>query len=378
MPSEAAPRRAIGLFWQLFLSILAVALGAVLAVGLITRAVFSAAFDAYLQTLPTAGAGMGMRGQGTGRHMVLTAAEQTFLASVDRGVLIGGVAAVLIAAVGALLLARYLTRPLGRLEAAAVQLAAGDLTHRVEPGGPHEVETLGAAFNRMADSLETAEDLRRRLVADVAHELRNPIAAARAQAEGMAEGVLPAEPARLDSLVDDIAHLSRLVDDLQELAVAEAGRLRYEMADVDLAALVKREVDRATSSTAPGVRVSVAGADSPLPVNGDEQRLSQVLRNLLSNASRHTAEGSIDVAMSRAAQTVSVAVTDTGEGISPEDLPHVFERFYRADSARAAHTGGAGLGLAIARRLVEDHGGEVFAESTPGRGTTVGFTLPLR
>jgi signal transduction histidine kinase len=321
---------------------------------------------------------MGMRGQGAGRHMVLSAAEQTFLASVDRGVLIGGLAAVLIAAIGALLLAGYLTRPLDRLETAAAELAAGDLKHRVEPGGPREVEALGAAFNRMADSLETAEDLRRRLVADVAHELRNPIAAARAQAEGMAEGVLPAEPARLDSLVDDIAHLSRLVDDLQELAVAEAGRLRYEMADVDLAALVKREVDRATSSTAPGVRVSVAGADSPLPVNGDEQRLSQVLRNLLSNASRHTAEGSIDVAMSRAAQTVSVAVTDTGEGISPEDLPHVFERFYRADSARAAHTGGAGLGLAIARRLVEDHGGEVFAESTPGRGTTVGFTLPLR
>jgi signal transduction histidine kinase len=376
MPSEAAPRRAIGLFWQLFLSILAVALGAVLAVGLITRAVFSAAFDAYLQTLPAAGAGMGMRGQGTGRHMVLTATEQTFLASVDRGVLIGGVAAVLIAAVGALLLARYLTRPLDRLEAAAVQLAAGDLTHRVEPGGPHEVEALGQAFNRMADSLETAEDLRRRLVADVAHELRNPIAAARAQAEGMAEGVLPAEPARLDSLVDDIGHLSRLVDDLQELAVAEAGRLHYEMSDVDLAALVKREVDRAAPAAAPGVLVSVAGADAPLNVRGDEQRLSQVLRNLLSNAARHTSEGTIEVALSHTAQSVAVRVTDTGEGISPEDLPHVFERFYRADSARAAHTGGAGLGLAIARRLVEDHGGEVFAESVSGQSTTVGFTLP--
>lgn len=368
--------KSISLFWQLFLALLTLALCAVLAVGLITRAMFSAAFDAYLASLPANRPGMGMGGQGAGRHMMLGAAEQTFLASVDRGVLLGGGVAILIAAFGAFLLARYLTRPLEQLEEAALELAAGDLTHRVRPGGPQEVEALGTAFNRMADSLETAENLRRRLVADVAHELRNPIAAARAQAEGMAEGVLRADSARLDSLVDDIGHLSSLVDDLQELAVAEAGRMSYEMADFDLAALVSRETARAALGATPGVRVVATGVDEPLAIAGDERRISQVLRNLLSNALRHTRIGSIEVAVTHTAENASVHVVDTGEGVVPEDLPYLFERFYRADSARAAHTGGAGLGLAIARRLIQDHGGEIFAESVPGEGTTVGFTLP--
>jgi len=364
-------KRGPGIAWQFFFGMLVVALGAVLAVGLITRRVFSSAFQTYLATLPQMRQGMGM-----GRHLVLGAAEQTFLDSVDRGVMIGAVVAVLITGIAAFLLARYFTRPLGRLEEGALGLAGGDLSHRVEVSGPAEVVAVADAFNQMADTLEEAEGLRKRLVADVAHELRNPIAAARAQAEGMAEGVLAAEPARLDSLVEDLEHLSALVDDLQELAIAEAGRLRYEMGDLDLATLVRRETERLSATAPADVEVPASGVDAPAVVHGDERRLSQVLRNLLSNALRHTAQGSVEVALGRSGDHVEVRVIDTGEGIPAEDLPYVFERFYRADAARAGDTGGAGLGLAITRRIIIDHGGNVFAESTPGEGATVGFTLP--
>ncbi|TLM90920.1 MAG: HAMP domain-containing histidine kinase [Actinobacteria bacterium] len=243
--------------------------------------------------------------------------------------------------------------------------------------GPAEVAALGDAFNRMADSLEEAEELRRRLVADVAHELRNPIAAIRAQVEGMAEGVLPADAARLDSVVDDVMHLSLLVDDLQGLSLAEAGKLHYDFGELDLASLVRKEVARAAEHAAPGVVVSADVAEKALAVLGDELRLSEVLRNLLSNAVRHTSQGSVTASLSSDEGFAVVRVTDTGEGIPAADLPYVFERFYRADTSRSAHTGGAGLGLAISRRIVEDHGGTVFAESDgEGRGATVGFRIP--
>lgn len=365
-----------GLFWRIFLGTLTVGLGSVLTVGLVSRAVFAQALAAYWQTLP-AGRSMGM--MRAGRTAVLGAAEQAFLISVDRGVLLGGLMAAGVAAVAAFLLARALTEPLRRLENGAALLAAGDLTHRVQTGGPDEVAALGESFNAMADALQKAEELRRRMVADVAHELRNPLAAARAQAEGMAEGVIAVETARLESLVDDLARLSRLVDDLQELALAEAGRLTYVIQPLDIAALAWNEAQRATALAKPGVEVRTSNPPDPVIIEGDEGRLSQVMRNLLSNALRHTSAGVVEVTVTvlHDEGMAEVRVSDTGAGIAAEDLPYVFERFYRADSARTSHAGGAGLGLAIARRIVEDHGGEVFAYSEPGQGASVGFRIPL-
>ena len=366
-----------GLFWRIFLGTLAVGLGSVLAVGLVSRTVFTSAFSAYLRVGPGAhGPGM----MGTGRTAVIGAAEQAFLASVDRGVFLGGLVAAVFAALAAFFLARTLTEPLRALEEGAASLAAGDLSHRVEVAGPGEIVALGESFNTMAEALQRAEELRRRMVADVAHELRNPLTAARVQVEGMAEGVIATDRSRLDSVVDDLAHLSRLVDDLQELALAEAGRLSYSMGAVDLTALARREAEHASSQARLNVTVHARTPGTPVTVTGDEGRLTQVLRNLLSNALRHTSDGSVLVTVSTHPDSglAEVRVTDTGAGIDPADLPHVFERFYRADSSRTADTGGAGLGLAISHRIIADHGGETFVESAgEGRGASVGFTLPL-
>ncbi len=361
------------LVYQVFAAILAVTLGSVVVTGLMARRFLEAAFETYLRAAPVHAEGM--MGPGMGR-LILGAQERAFLGQVDRGIVLAAAIGVVAATVIAILLARYLMRPLEDLTDGAQIFAAGDLDHRVEPEGPAEVERLGLAFNDMAASLSEAERLRRRLVADVAHELRNPVAALRAQLEGMQEGVLDADEERLASVREDVEHLSRLVHDLQELSVAEAGRLHYEMGPLDIGPVVEREADRARSILAEGVEMRTACG--PAHVLGDRRRLTQVLRNLLSNAARHTDEGHVEVSCAIDEGLVEVSVADTGEGIGEADLPYIFERFYRADTARAKDTGGSGIGLAISRRIVHDHGGVMFARSDPGAGSVVGFRLPLR
>lgn len=365
--------RRAGIAWQVFVSILAVALVSILATGVVARRTLSAAFSTYLNAAEThIASGMG-RGMG---QLFLGAAEQTFLRGVDRGIVISALIAVAFAAIAASLLARYLTSPLRALTVGARAVATGDLEHRVAVAGPGELEELAEAFNDMAGSLQRSESLRRRLVSDVAHELRNPIAALRAQAEAVAEGVLPMDEERMSSMVEDLAHLSRLVGELQELSGAESGSLRYDRERFDICELVQREADRAGLLTGGSVTVSAACAGHPVWVDADGFRIAQVLRNLFENAARHTLAGSITASVEVFEGWVRVSVTDTGEGIPASDLPYIFERFYRADTARAAATGGTGLGLAISRRIVEDHGGQVFATSTVGVGSIIGFTLP--
>jgi signal transduction histidine kinase len=356
-----------------FLAIVAVSLASVGLAGMITRTEASSAFSSYLDTLPSPMGG----GMGAGRHLMMGGAEQTFLASVDKGIVIGALIAVTLAALMAFAIAYYLTRPLKRLTLAAQTVAAGDLSHRVEPAGPLEVHRLGDAFNEMAGSLSESETLRQRLVADVAHELRTPITSLRAQAEGIAEGVLSADPERLASLAEDTKQLSRLVDDLQELSAADAGRLSYRMEPADLAAVVRAEVVRARARACTGVEVD-AECDDAVVVTGDDDRLAQVLRNLLDNALRHTDAGRIVARCATVDGRAVMEVADTGEGIPTADLPYVFERFYRADTARARDTGGSGIGLAVSRRIIEDHGGTVFARNGSSGGAVVGFSMPLR
>ncbi len=361
------------LIWQVFLSILVVALTSIFAAGLIARQALSSAFEAYLIAAPTH---MGVvQGRGLGR-VFIGVAEQTFMSGVDRGIILSAIVAVGFAAVAALLLARYLTRPLRRLTDGAKAIAAGDLDYRVNAAGPGEVEDLADAFNDMATSLQTGEDMRRRMVSDVAHELRNPVAALRAQAEAVAEGIMPMDEHRIASMVEDLAHLSRVIEDLQELSTAESGGLRYDREGFDMCELARREVERGSLMTSGTVAMDVACTGEPLMVRADAFRIAQVLRNLLGNAARHTREGSITVRIEPINGWVRVSVEDTGEGISAADLPRIFERFFRADVARAASTGGTGLGLAISKHVIEDQGGTVFAASTEGVGSIVGFSLP--
>jgi len=362
------------LFMEVWLAIAVVALASVGAAGLITRFELDRAFTAYVATLPQHN-GMGA-GMGAGRQVILSGAEQTFMTTLDRGILIGTVAAFVLAALAALVFAYYLTRPLERLTGASRALAGGDLEHRVDVGGPVEVRRLGESFNAMADSLEEAERLRRRMVADVAHELRNPVAALQGQLEAIADGVMLADPARLESLGADVRYLSRIVGDLQDLSAADAGRIDYDMTHLDLADLACAQADRASERVADATVQVRCETSGDCTVTGDDQRLTQVVRNLLDNALRHTEEGTVTVEVTGETDLVRLRVIDTGEGIPAEDLPYVFERFYRADAARSRDTGGSGIGLSIAERLVTHHGGRVFAENREGGGAIVGFELP--
>jgi signal transduction histidine kinase len=270
-----------------------------------------------------------------------------------------------------------LLRPVRELTAAVQRFAAGDRSARVTVRGRDELATLGAAFNAMGDRIGKEEALRNALVADVAHELRTPLANLRGQIEALQDGLLAPDAAALASLHEEVAILARLVDDLQQLADAESGALQLEPAPVTArAALETAAAGFQPAASARGVTLEV-DADPSLVARADPVRLGQILRNLGANALTHTpAGGRVRLAAARDGGAVAFTVEDTGSGIAPEHLPHVFERFYRADPSRTRATGGAGLGLAVVRQLVIAHGGTVAAASEPGRGTRMTFTLP--
>jgi two-component system sensor histidine kinase BaeS len=258
-------------------------------------------------------------------------------------------------------------------------MEAGDLSRRVPVRGEDEIAGLARAFNAMADRRATAERLRRDLVNDVAHELRSPLTNMRAQIEALQDGLAAPTPETLASLEEEARLLERLVDDLQELALAEAGQIELERGPVD----VLTEVQRAVQGLRPrldekDLRVEIDIPAGLPPVFADARRMGQVLRNLLGNAATHTLPGGlVRVSAWGEAGEVRTTVADTGPGIPPEHLPFLFERFYRADASRARATGGAGLGLAIVKQLAEAHGGRVWVESEPGRGAVFGFSLPM-
>jgi signal transduction histidine kinase len=220
--------------------------------------------------------------------------------------------------------------------------------------------------------------VRKNLVADVSHELRTPLAVVQGNLQAILEGVYPLEMEQIASLFDETRLLTRLVDDLHDLALADAGQLRLHFAPVILTDLARTAVDQfCPVAEAAGVKLEFATGDNVPVVAGDADRLAQVLRNLLSNALRHTPGGGrVAVSLSGDGTQVHLEVADTGSGISPEDLPHVFDRFYRGDTSRGRPGGGAGLGLAIVRQLVAAHGGQIAVSSLPGEGTTFTVTLP--
>jgi len=277
-----------------------------------------------------------------------------------------------------LILSRRILSPIKALTEAAQRLGRGDFSQRLEAKDKGEVGELAHAFNSMAHDLERAEQLRRTMVADVAHELRTPLSNIQGYLEAVNDGVIQPDTNAIQSLSEETTRLSRLVDELQELSLAEAGELKLIRKVEDISELISQTVLAVQAQAASkGISLSTELADKLAPVNIDAQRIAQVLHNFLDNAIAHTADGgSITVSAIDKGNWLEVAVTDTGEGIPEEDLPNVFERLYRVDKSRTRATGGSGLGLTIAKRFVEAHGGKIEVHSELGKGSRFVFTLP--
>ena len=301
-------------------------------------------------------------------------ARAVFDQSVTIVLLVAAVVAVVVALLLAVAFARRLARPIERLADAAAQIADGDLAARVPEEGPAELRSLAAAYNTMAERLAEQEAIRREFVVNASHELRTPLTNLQGYLEALRDGVLPPEPATFDSLREEVDRLTRLAASLDVLA-GEEGR-RPAPGPIDLGAIVRTAADLAAPALARrSIELAVA-VDDPLVVHGRPDEITQVLANLLQNAARYTPEGGrVRVEATRSPDGVTVEVANSGPGIPPDDLPHVWERFYRVEKSRDRARGGAGVGLAIVKQLVEEAGGRVGAASDAG-WTTFWFRLP--
>ena len=304
--------------------------------------------------------------------------EGQFFDRVNSWLLWSGLGTGAIALVLAFFLARQIAAPVRRLTQAANNMSAGDLSQRVDVSNQDELGELAGAFNQMAERLELTEQQRRLMVADIAHELRNPLTVMQGKLEGLMDGVLPLDQEQVGTVYHQTLLLSRLVDDLRLLSLAQAGQLPLEKGEIDMGSLVSRVADDFRSlADDRGVSIDTKLNGGGLEATVDSQRMGQVLSNLLSNAVRHTGEDTaVTIDVLRVDGVVQVAVADQGPGIGPEDLPHVFERFYRVDRSRSRGEGGSGLGLAIAKEVVEAHGGSIWAESSRGEGAVFTFRVP--
>ncbi len=304
------------------------------------------------------------------------------LGQIYRLIGVAALAAAVLALGLSLWLSRRLSRPLHEMSEAARELARGRFDRRVSPpAGDDEIARLAASFNHMAARLGNLERLRREFIANVSHELRSPLTSMRGFLQGILDGTIPAGDREryLRLAFDETRRLSRLVNDLLDLAALEAGDVRFTFADVDPAEALRRVATKMEpQASAKGLSLTV---DPPPPATGpvraDPDRLEQVLINLVDNAVRFTPEGgAVTLSARRQDGAVEITVRDTGPGIPPEDLDRIWERFYKGDRARTRSKGGTGLGLAIARELVERQGGTIRAESQVGAGTAFFVTLP--
>ena len=302
-----------------------------------------------------------------------------FLLDVWWELLIGGALASATALALARLLAKGMTTPLRDMAHAANQMSHGDYSRRVHSASRDEVGQLAATFNRMSSELANVERLRRDLVANVSHELKTPISALRARLENLLDGVEPPDPEVLQVMLQQTERLSRLVEQLLDLSRLESGDVPMDREEVHLDSLISSviaEVQVARGDHLVAVRSEIPPAMPPLWA--DRERVHQVVFNLLDNAVRFTPPGGeVVISAGVAGGRCEIRVVDTGPGIPPEHLPFLFERFYRVDSARSRGDGGTGIGLAIARSVVEAHGGRIWAESEVGRGSVFTFEVPL-
>jgi two-component system sensor histidine kinase BaeS len=315
------------------------------------------------------------------RGIGYSSADERFLlnrlnmAALTAGLIAGGLSLLL-----ALLLTYRLLRPVRELTGAAKRLGAGDLSQRVKINGNDELAVLGGAFNHMADSLQKVGESRKEMTADIAHELRNPLAVQRANLEALQDGIYPLSTESLTPILEQNLLLTRLVEDLRTLALADAGQLELVFATTDLVNLASKVVERFRPQAANrGVEIGLEHDTPELLVCIDPLRVEQIINNLMSNALRYTPEGGpVTISIQNKGAVAQISVHDSGPGIPVESLALVFERFYRSDRSRSRAEGGTGLGLAIARQLAEAHGGTLTAANHPEGGAIFTLELPVQ
>ncbi|MFC1861758.1 sensor histidine kinase [Chloroflexota bacterium] len=334
----------------------------------------------YLLTSGVMGMGRGhMGGRSSQTIPMVITAEEDFLDKVNDSLWKVGLIAAAVALVIGLILTQQITRPVRALISGVRQLTKGELSYRVDVKSRDEIGELADSFNIMASSLEKGEQSRRQLTADIAHELRTPLTVIEGTVDGIIDGVFKPDTEHLRLIKEQASLLTHLISDLRDISLAESGQLELNLAPTDIVELVKRMVSNyEINAIEKNVRIKLEEGTQIPEIRIDHVRIEQVISNLLTNAIRHTPSGgSVSVTVKNGEGGLEISVSDTGEGIATEDLPHVFERFYRSGSSRARKEGGTGLGLAIVKQMVEAHGGKVWFESKMGTGSIFSILLPF-
>lgn len=376
-------RRRLGL--KLFLTYLAVISTTLLVLAVSAKFVIPSTFDRHMGGMMGSNEMMGGMGM-MGLENMNTDLYFSFRSAVGDALVQTSLAAFTAALVVSLLVSRRVVTPLQELTQASQYIADGHFDQRVKVPGSAETDSmdelsqLAVTFNQMAEKLDQTETMRRQLIGDVSHELRTPLTTIKGSMEGLLDGVLSPNPETFENIYREASRLERLVTDLQELSRVESGAMPLQTQPTSLPTLIQAILTRLQPQfTEKGVSLHLdAAADLPM-VRADEDRIAQVLINLLGNALQYTPEsGSVRITARQVSSGVEVCVTDSGIGIPAEHLAHVFTRFYRVDKSRSRAGGGSGIGLTIARLIIEAHGGRIWAESDGlGQGSKFSFVLPL-
>ena len=370
---------------KLFLSYLLIIFISLVVLFVSVEFVIPNAFDRHMSSMMresgmSGGMGM-MTGDTMGNDLYLG-----FRSAVADALLKAGLLAFMIALGASLLISRKVVFPIQEITKASRYIADGHYDQRVtlpnsaQAGNPDELGQLALSFNQMAENLDQTETMRRQLIGDVSHELRTPLTTIKGSMEGLLDGVLPATPETFENIHREASRLERLVSDLQELSRVESGAVTLVLSPLEISGLIGSVIKHLKPQfSEKKVSLELEISDSLPPVNADQDRLSQVLINLLGNALQYTPEeGKVSLSVHRDEDSIIIRITDTGIGIPPEHLPHLFTRFYRVDKSRSRAGGGSGIGLTIAKSIVESHGGRIWVESGgPGKGSTFTFTLPV-
>ncbi|MCL4473361.1 MAG: cell wall metabolism sensor histidine kinase WalK [Actinobacteria bacterium] len=358
--------------WKLLVTYLAVAAVCLSVVIAVTRELTVNAYSRHVSSMAVGGMGSMMS------TAMAADLDQVFRDILNASLVWGGLSAVVIAVILSLIISRRITKPIHEMAAVTGRIAEGDYSRRVTIESRDEIGSLARSLNLMAENLQESQKLRRELMANIAHELRTPLTSISGYMEGLIDGVVPATEETYELVHREAGRLSRLVNDLQRLSRAESGKEKLDIIPLQ----AQTVLDRLSRRLEPqfrdkGVDLSVDIDPGAPPVLADEDKLDQVLTNLIDNALRYTdAGGKVTVEVHGQDGKVAVTVADTGIGIGAEDLPHIFERFYRADKSRSRERGGTGIGLTIAKRYVEALGGTISVSSAPAKGTRFSVLLP--